>query len=274
MVDNIIELGHRLLEEQPTAVDIRADQNKEQHVKNDKIQELGVPSITIKVYEPRMRPPNITRMSQVTQASQALALLEGMLNACIRPGRFLKAEARDIYTLLKERRGKKYVVTKAVLPLDDINSESQNTEAKGSDVEHFKSPEKHGFLAVMLVVLRPLMRRLLRGTGHTLCTQIGPVDENGAVFSVIKLLELFQFVGRHTLGLSHWGYNINRSIHASNTALVAYDKGLDEDSPFFKKVMRRNNMSEFQSVAVYATGARQAEGTTPDALDARCTGPY
>lgn len=66
-------------------------------------------------------------------------------------------------------------------------------------------------LAVMLVILRPLMRELLR-EGQRLCDEVGPFTASGELFTDKQRRHLFRHARWNFLGIPMWGYNINRSV--------------------------------------------------------------
>ena len=67
------------------------------------------------------------------------------------------------------------------------------------------------WLAMMLVLLRPLMRELLKGTGkdgngQELCDEVGPLYTDGMCFDAKKLRMFFREMGTQLITLPYWGH--------------------------------------------------------------------
>ncbi|CAN0260585.1 unnamed protein product, partial [Laminaria digitata] len=88
-----------------------------------------------------------------------------------------------------------------ILPPTAKNAPALKKSEYGMVATHVKSKECADDYAVMLVVLRPRMREILRetGGGGDLCASIGPFDRTRRAFDAHRLAALFRFVGVHFL---------------------------------------------------------------------------
>jgi hypothetical protein len=124
-------------------------------------------------------------------------------------------------------------------------------------------------LAVMLVLLRPLMRELLPA-GQQLCDEVGPFTAKGELFTDTQLQHLFEHVGWKFLGIPKWGYNINRSVHTTNTCNVAFQLGQDANSPLMWSVHHQSRMSKSLMRGNYCQASHRVQNLDRNSTVARC----
>ncbi|CAM9551277.1 unnamed protein product, partial [Ectocarpus sp. 12 AP-2014] len=203
-------------------------------------------AVAIREIVGRLKP--VVTAEMVALFSQGLTLIDAVLNACLRCQDLLGmyAFASDMMTFVSPK-GKPTEVMEVVLPLTAKNTRASDGSIQGTACVHLKRPDMHRWLVVMLVLLRPLMREHLRGSGERLCLEVGPFDAKGKLFTTSKLCDLSQNAGRHFLGLPRWGFNINRSVHTYSASFLpaARDEGVD--APWVEKVFGQVRQSHEQT---------------------------
>lgn len=182
------------------------------------------------------------------------------------------AEVRIIFT----RKTSRLEVMEAVLPLIAKTTAASDGTDEGTTCVHDKVQIMHGWLAVMLVLLRPLMRAHLRKRDPELqlCPQLGPFNDKSEVFSVSRLRVMFQYVGKHFVGLPHWGYNIGRSSHATTSTMVAMSREEGVDVPWLRRRFALARMGDAQRVGVYSQAQARIAMADPNSIDARNHGQW
>ncbi|CAM9275966.1 unnamed protein product, partial [Ectocarpus sp. 8 AP-2014] len=222
----------------------------------------------LKVEESRLMPRNyavgirkiVSRLEhrvtakKVSLFSQGLTLIDAVLNACLRCQDLLGMYAFASYMMtFTSPTGTLTEVMEVVLPLTAKNTRASDDTVQGTACVHLKRTEMRRWLAVMLVLLRPLMREHLRASGRHLCLEVGPFDGRGQLFSTTKLLDLFRCAGQHFLGLPRWGYNINRSIHTSNATFLALARDEGVDTPWVERTFGKARQSHARTVGTYSS---------------------
>ena len=146
----------------------------------------------------------------------------------------------------------------------------------GTACVHDKAGIMHDWLAVMLVLLRPLMRRHLRKRDPELrlCREVGPFNEKGEVFSVSRLRKMFEYVGEHFVGLPRWGYNIGRSSHASSSTMLALSRDEGVGAPWLIRTFAKGRMGSSQLTGTYTQTQARHAAADPDSIDSRTQGQY
>lgn len=197
--------------------------------------------------------PHVTAKN-VALFSQGLTLIDAVLNACLRCQDLLGMYAFASYMMtFTSPKGTLTEVMEVVLPLTAKNTRASDDTVTGTACAHLKRKEMRGWLAVMLVLVRPLMREHLRCSGRQLCLEVGPFDDKGQLFSRSKLFELSQYAGRHFLGLPRWGYNINRSIHTSNVAFLVLALNEGVEAPWVERTLSKARQSHEQTTRNYSS---------------------
>lgn len=98
----------------------------------------------------------------VSTISQALLLADSVTSVCLRPEDSLGAQAADTHCISKTNRdGKKVRKVRSVLPAECKNREHLHASKSGVAVNHTKDDVVADGYAVMVVIGRPLMRKLL-----------------------------------------------------------------------------------------------------------------
>lgn len=164
--------------------------------------------------------------------------------------------------------GKPVVVTEALLALENKNTRSTDKSPDGTCITHFKAPEMEKEFAVMLVVLRLLMRKLLP-EGQRLCDEVGPFTASGEVFTDTQLQHLFEHVGWNLLGILKWGYNINRSLQVSNTC-NGFQQAKDANSALMWSVHHQSRMSKDQMQSNYNQASHRVQNMDRNSDVSRC----
>lgn len=146
----------------------------------------------------------------------------------------------------------------------------------GTACVHDKVDIMHDWLAVMLVLLRPLMRKHLRKRDPELrlCREVGPFNEKGEVFSVSRLRKMFEYVGEHFVGLPRWGYNIGRSSHASSSTMLALSRDEGVCAPWLTRTFAKGRMGSSQLKGTYTQTQARHAAADPDSIDSRTQGQW
>ncbi|CBJ26196.1 conserved unknown protein [Ectocarpus siliculosus] len=202
--------------------------------------------------------PDVTA-EMVALFSQGLTLVDAVLNACLRCQDLLGmfAFASYMMTFVSPKKAPTEVM-EVVLPLTAKDTRASDGSIQGTACVHLKRPDMHRWLAVLLVLLRPLMREHLQGSGKQLCLEVGPFDANGKLFTNSKLLDLFQYAGKHFLGLPRWGYNINRTVHTSNATFLALAQGEGSNAPWVEKVFGQARQSNNRTQGTCSSTERRS----------------
>lgn len=222
--------------------------------------------------------------------SQALAMIDAITSACLRPQDTLGCLARKVHTFEGSVR--------AIMPFDAKNFLTLARGNSGGAINHDKSSIARDAFAVSTVICRPLMRKLLanqardrrvklnelraspsasptavkkatrlaeEADGYRLGDTTAPFNANGKCFTVDdgRYLDLFQFVGERCFGLSNWGPNICRTWHITMISADAVSEGMAIDDPdlFAQCALARHGTSS--RVKYYDVAKEQAVTKTP-----------
>ncbi|CAM9122559.1 unnamed protein product [Laminaria digitata] len=163
----------------------------------------------------RMRDENVG-VDDIATYNQALGVKDGVSSACLRSQDSLSIPAQSAYI--------KAGNMECILPPTAKNAPGLKKSENWMVATHVKSKECADDYAVMLVVLRPPMREILRETGRggDLCATIGPFDCTGRAFDVHRQAALFRFVV-HFLGLLRLGTHILRTIYMTMVCMQCVD---------------------------------------------------
>lgn len=170
--------------------------------------------------------------SDISLFSCALTVLDSVLTAALRKQDTLGQLAVDLHRLkCKDVHGKDFAITRCLLPRFFKNKRALENSTCGVVVNHTKDDKCAGAYAVMAVIGRRVMRRLLEeeAVSSELTPHLGPVDENGRIFTPSALLNMYKWLGQRTMGLSHFGPHIIRSNHATAVAMYCVRNGLSVD---------------------------------------------
>ena len=215
---------------------------------------LMPPKYAVAIRDIVMRLKPYVTAEMVALFSHGLTLIDAVLNACLRCQDLLGmfAFASYMMTFVSPKNASTEVM-EVVLPLTAKNTRASDGSVQGTACVHLKRPDMHRWLAVLLVLLRPLMREHLRGSEKQLCLEVGPFDANGKLFTNSKLLDLFQYAGKHFLGLPRWGYNINRTVHTSSATFLAMAREEGVDAPWVEKVFGQARQSHERTKGTYSS---------------------
>lgn len=159
--------------------------------------------------------------------SCALVVFDSVTTACLRNQDTLGSNARDTHIVTRKgKNGTDIDILRAVLPPEFKNRQSPYQTTEGCAVNHTKDDKVKDAYAVMMVIGRPIMRKLLavelaeqqkrlKETGgpnvnkkmnaaasqYRLTEKIGPFNAKGKCYNNSKLYDLFKYVGRRALGL-------------------------------------------------------------------------
>lgn len=166
---------------------------------------------------------------QVATFSHALSRIDGFTAACLRSQDSRGLYARDAFV-------NDYV--QFILPFGCENSEAQKVMITGLAVTSLKNARYDRAYAVMLVILRGLMRLLLeekadeegREKGyHKLCAVVGPFDHKRKFLTTHAQARLFQVAAAHYLGLPRLATRILLSVHISMVIQHCCEVGIELD---------------------------------------------
>ena len=200
-----------------------------------------------------LRAHEITR-SDISLFSCALTVMDSVLTAALRKQDTLGQLARDLHRLkCKDVHGKDIAVTRCLLPKEFKNKKSLQNSTCGVVVNHTKDEKCAGAYAVMAVIGRRVMRRLLddEANGSGLADNLGPFDENGKVFTPGAITRLYKYLGQRCMGLSHFGHHIIRSNHATAVAMYCVRKGLSVEDQAVKDLFALARHGENQRLRFY-----------------------
>ncbi|CAM9633041.1 unnamed protein product, partial [Ectocarpus sp. 13 AM-2016] len=218
----------------------------------------------------------ITR-SDISLLSCALTLMDSLLTAALRGQDIVGQKAKDLYRLkCKDVQGKDVVVTRCLLPRYFKNKKALENSTCGVVVNHTKHEKCEGAYAVMAVIGRQVMRRLLkkeaekervelrkRGCSeedvkrvvksYTLTDRLGPFNENGREFTVNQLRSMYKWLGQRTMGIPNFGTHIIRSNHATAVAMYCVRTNLSIDSQAVKDLFALARHGEKERIRFYTS---------------------
>lgn len=187
--------------------------------------------------------------------SCALVVTDSVTTACLRNEDTLGSDAKDVHIVeRKDANDKDVDVLRAILPPEFKNRESLNSTTLGCAVNHSKSDVVKDAYAVMMVIGRPIMRKLLAkelaeeqqrlkkegksnkvinaaAKKYRLAEKVGPFNKNGKCYGNKELYELFKYVGKRALGLPFFGPNILRTVHVTRVVKYCIKNGIDSNHP-------------------------------------------
>lgn len=156
--------------------------------------------------------------------------MDSMNTAALRSQGILGQLTRDLHRVKFQQdvHGNNVAVTRCLLPRYCKNKKKLESVC-GLVVNHTKNEKCAGAYAVIAVVGRRVMRRLLEEeTGSSELTRhLGPFGENGRIFTPTALKNMYVWLGQRTMDISHFGTHIIRSNHATAMAMYCYRHGLD-----------------------------------------------
>lgn len=198
--------------------------------------------------------------------------MDGFCNTVHWPGDYLGQKMRNLSRKkINAANREEVAIMESILPLLGKNSRKQDQDAEGTETNHFKVPDMHEWFAVMAVIPRPLMRMLFP-EGRELCDEIGPFEHIGKCLTVPRLRELFQYIGHHLIGIPNLGYNIPRSILATETCLLAFATGQGVDTRFVKTNFRRARGGQGQLLSSYNQVESSCNEADPTSIESRASG--
>lgn len=150
-------------------------------------------------------------------------LMDSVTAGCLRPSDSIGCQAARVHAL----RG----AMNFVMPRGAKNEEALLESELGLALVHRKSKHCEKPAAVMIVIVRKMIRGLLleEGKGHELGSGVGPFTEKGKCFNLSQLRELYKYVGERALGLCNFTHNILRTMHVTEVSLDCLKKGVPMD---------------------------------------------
>lgn len=274
-----IEGSLRLLVADESQIDTRTN---EDHLKTDWVD------TTVE----RLIGAGITR-EVVSTFSEALAIIDSISSACLRPQDALGCLARLVHFHEGELRYRMATKSKNFITLA--------RSAHGACIDHDKSAIVLNAAAVFTVICRPLMRKLLErnaseeaekleklvsrprkssetashyhtkvekaqriaeeARGFKLGETTAPFTKEGVCYRVDdrRYGRLFQYVGQRCLGLSNWGANINRTIQVTLVLQDAAKQGMGSEHPEVRAVTGQGRHGKSSTNTSYMLAAVNGE---------------
>ena len=200
-----------------------------------------------------------------------------MTAACLRPEDYLGCQAADTHCIKKiNRDGEEVKKVRSVLPAECKNRESLHASKNGVAVNHTKDDVVADGYAVMIVVGRPLMRKLLAnrreeeqrkekekggpnvskrvndiGRKYRLTDKLCPFTEDGQAYDRAKLFDMYKYVGMRALGIPFFGPNVLRTVHVTKVVRHCLLKGIDPDHPDVVRLIALARHGEDERMKTY-----------------------
>lgn len=229
----------------------------------------------------------VTR-SDISLLSCSLTVLDSLLTAALRKQDILGQLAKDLYRMkCKDVHGNDVAITRCLLPRYFKNKKALENSTCGVVVNHTKHEKCEGAYAVMAVIGRKVMRRLLEkeaekdlaelrkkggctekalervAESYALTPHLGPFDDKGRVFTPSQVTGMYKWLGQRTMGLSHFGTHIIRSNHATAVAMYCVRTGLSHDDQAVKDLFALARHGDKQRIRFYT----KVKGDTPNSCD-------
>lgn len=204
--------------------------------------------------------------SDISLFSCASTVVDSVLTAALRKQDTLGQLARDLHRLkCKDVHGKDVAITRCLLPRFFKNKRALDNSTCGVVVNHTKDDKVAGAYAVMAVIGRRVMCRLLddEAVQSELTPQLGPFDKNGRVFTPSAMTNMYKWLGQPTMGISHFGHHIIRSNHATAVAMYCVRNSLSVDHQAVKDLFALARHGEKQRLKFYTQVKADSPNSCP-----------
>lgn len=224
----------------------------------------------------------VEKMDKVTRSvvstfSEALQLADSVTSACLRPEDYVGVNVGDTHVISKkDRDGNEVTKVRVVLPAECKNREHLHASNSGVAVNHTKDDAVADGFVVMVIIARPLMKKLLAekveeeqrklkeeggsnlskrmndiGRKYRLTEKLCPFTENGEAYNNSKMYDLYQYVGRRALGIPFFGLNVLRSVHVTKVVRHCLLNGIDPNHPDVVRLFALARHGEDERIKTY-----------------------